>query len=99
MPASSVLQLSQKSRDVHERTRKRLALQNEMTFMSGHVSVKETSTQKIYQRVSLENKEKTESIERSFKPEFIEKRKQAETLETLDQAPETDAGLLLHNDT
>ena len=87
MPASSVLQLSQKSRDVHERLRKRMALQNEMTFMSGHVSVKETSTQKIYQRVSLENKEKAESIERSFKPEFMDKKKKTETLETLEQAP------------
>ena len=87
MPASSVMRLSDKSRDVHYRTRKRLELQNEMTFMSGHVSVKETSTQKIYQRVSLENKEKAESIERSFKPEFMERKKKTETLETLEQAP------------
>ena len=72
--------------------------QNEMTFMSGHVSVKETSTQKIYQRVSAELKEQAKSIERSFKPEFIE-RKKHETLETLEQVPQTDDGLLLHNDT
>ena len=86
MPASSVMRLSDKSRDVHYRTRKRLELQNEMTFMSGHVSVKETMTQRVYHRVSLERKEQAESIERTFKPEFIEKKKR-ETLETFDQAP------------
>ena len=57
-----------------------------MTFMSGHVSVKETMTQKVYQRVSVERKEQAESIERTFKPEFIEKKKH-ETLETLEHAP------------
>ena len=48
MADSSVMRLSEKSRDGHYRKRKRLELQNEMTFMSGHVSVKETMTQKVY---------------------------------------------------
>ena len=88
MPASSIMKLSEKGRDVHERTRKRLALENDMTFMSGHVSVKDTATQKIYQRVSMERKEQNENIIRTFKPEFIEKKKKKyETLETLEQAP------------
>ena len=88
MPASSALKLSEKGRDVHERTKKRLAIDNDMTFFSGHVSVKDTATQKIYQRVSMERKEQAESIQRTFKPEFIEKKKKKyETLETLEQAP------------